>query len=84
MLYVVVVFLVLVVTCCALEIVCLGALPRGGLESGGDDLVCEVYSDHVGVVYVDTCCCYVGVDCGEHLEPRVAKVVCGREEGRME
>ena len=34
----------------------------------------------MGVVYVDTCCCYACVDCGEPLEPRVVMVVL---EGEM-
>ena len=53
-------------------------MPSGVKLGGGDDLVCEVCIDHVDVVMDDICCCYVCVDCGEPLEPRDVKVVCGR------
>ena len=42
MLYVVVVFLVIMVTYCAFELVCLVVMPSGVQDGGGDDLVCEV------------------------------------------
>ena len=34
--------------------------------------------DHIVVVHDDIGCCYVGVDRGELLEPRVARFVVGR------
>ena len=38
-----------------------------------------VVFDGVVVVFEYTCCCCVGVDCGELMEPRVARIGLGRE-----
>ena len=78
-LLVIVVFVVSMVAFCVFGACLFGAWPRGRKISGGVDLVGEVYMVLVVVVFEDTCCCYVCVDCGELLEPRVAKFVVGRE-----
>ena len=70
--YVIVVFLVIMVAFCAFEFGCCIGDAESRVRSGGDDLVGEVYMVHVDVVFEDTCCCCVCVDCGELLEPRVA------------
>ena len=72
-----VVILVLVVTFYVFGSLFVGDCREEGEEKWRCDLVCEVYCGHVVVVFVDTCCCCVGVDCGELMEPRVARIELG-------